>query len=422
MIHDVDETLSRLLAAELARQPGCPVRDREQITFDSPPKVEAMQDGEARVNLYLYDVRGNMDRQEAGRVRVPPASAREQTVGRRHVPVLMDLAYLVTTHAGNEPLIEHRLLADTLASLLRFQAVPERYLAGVLEGAGNDRVLLTVAHPDNAQAQDLRSVWQAIGGTMRPALSLSVTVPFDPSETVWAKRVRELVRVMGPGMAPGSPRDVATLQVSVLGVVVDQEKEQPIAGVVVTPFSAEAQGGEPLAPLARTDERGFFSLRRLPPGLLRLRFQQVGYRTLEELAAVPERGRTDLLEPLVIALRPLDPEERLREHAALDEAAGSAPGIAGPDHVARAALTGRLHYPDGRPAAYAPVWIGHRRGATDVQGFYTFLDLPPGDYVVNAELPGIGVVQVNAQVPGAPGSAGKPVEALAPGEEGSAAE
>ncbi|MCW3060686.1 MAG: hypothetical protein JWQ02_2507, partial [Capsulimonas sp.] len=41
MIQDVDETLSRLLAGELVKIPGCPVRSAEQITFDSPQVAEA---------------------------------------------------------------------------------------------------------------------------------------------------------------------------------------------------------------------------------------------------------------------------------------------------------------------------------------------------------------------------------------------
>ena len=45
MIDDLDTTLIRLLTFELERIPGCPVRDAEQITFESPVIAEMAQDG-----------------------------------------------------------------------------------------------------------------------------------------------------------------------------------------------------------------------------------------------------------------------------------------------------------------------------------------------------------------------------------------
>src|SRR5947209_6190684 len=146
MIQDLDTTLTRLLTAELERIPGCPVRDPEQVTFDSPVIAEQAQDGEARVNLYLCDIRENREMRDEG-FRRKPMNQSEQTVGVQRPPARMNLSYLVTAHAGNEPSLEHRLLSNVLGVLLRFEAVPAERLAGVLEGLGSNGVLLSVAQP-----------------------------------------------------------------------------------------------------------------------------------------------------------------------------------------------------------------------------------------------------------------------------------
>jgi hypothetical protein len=129
MITDVDDTLCKLLATELSFMPGCPVFTADQITFDPPTEAAAAQDGEARVNLYLCDLRENLDLREET-MRFVRSTKEEAVGGQRRAPVRMDLAYLVTVHAGNDPATEHRLLSDVLSVLLRYLAVPSRFLMG----------------------------------------------------------------------------------------------------------------------------------------------------------------------------------------------------------------------------------------------------------------------------------------------------
>src|SRR5689334_5394129 len=100
MITDVDETLRRLLTAELGRIPGCPVYEAEQISFEPPTEADAAQDGEARVNLYLADLRENLDLRDESLPIIKGALA-EMKAGLRRAPVRMDLTYLVTVHAGH---------------------------------------------------------------------------------------------------------------------------------------------------------------------------------------------------------------------------------------------------------------------------------------------------------------------------------
>ena len=391
MIHDLDTTLTRLLTAELERIPGCPVRDPEQITFDSPVIAEQAQDGEARVNLYLFDVRENRDMRDEG-FRRKPMNQQEQTVGVQRPPARMNLSYLVTAHAGNDPATEHRLLSHVLGVLLRFDAVPIARLAGVLEGLGSNAVLLSVAQPD--QLADPASLWQALGGKMRPALILVVTAPFDAYETRWTKIAREAVLALGQGSTKqdaGRPISLSRVQASVAGIVLDQRTEQPQAGVAVC---ADGYPGT-----TQTNDAGFFCLLNITPGDHTLRFQMRGYRPLEQVVTVTPSGRLEEIEPIVIALRAMDDDEMAEETAALANAARNAPQLVEMGRSYQATLTGTLRTPEGEPAAFVPVRVGEQRTATDVDGVYTFFGLPPGDHIVIAEVPGVGDVIVRPPEP-----------------------
>lgn len=394
MIQDLDTTLTRLLAAELERIPGCPVRDPEQITFDSPVIAEQAQDGEARVNLYLCDVRENREMRDEG-FRRKPMNQSEQTVGVQRPPARINLSYLVTAHAGNEPSLEHRLLSHVLGVLLRFEAVPPERLAGVLEGLGSNGVLLSVAQPD--QLADPASLWQALGGKMRPALVLIATAPFDAYQTQWTKVAREAVLALGQGSLgqdAGRPIGISRVQASVAGIVLDQETEQPRPGVAVC---ADGYPGT-----TQTNETGFFCLLNLAPGEHTLRFQLRGYRPLEQKVTVQPSGRLEEIEPIVIALRTMNDDEVAEETAALANTARNAPQLVEAGRSYQATLTGTLRTPTGEPAAFMPVRVGEQRTATDANGVYTFFGLPPGDHSVIAEVPGVGDVIVRAPEPEAP--------------------
>ena len=308
MIHDVDETLTRLLATELAATPGCPVRDRGQITLDPPTVAEANQDGEACVNLYLFDVRENVQERDEGMVRRLGKTV-DAPVGVSRPPVRMDLSYLVSAHAGEDPRTEHRLLSDVLTVLLRRKTVATDHLAGSLEGLAN-AVSVSIAQPEHVTAADPKGLWQALGGTMRPTLALVVTAPLDPFETVWTKRVREAVVAPRPGSGPGERlggMEALGSRLSVAGIALDQKSALPLADVAVTVTGETAT--------ATTGADGVFVLADLSPGPYTLHFHRRAYRPHDQAVSVSPPGRTPPA-PLVIALHPLTDAERAAESAA----------------------------------------------------------------------------------------------------------
>jgi len=387
MIQDIDETLSRLLVSELSRIPGCPIRDPGQITLDSPATAESIRDGEGRVNLYLHDLVENVSmRDESYRLIGKPE---EGMLGRRRGPVRMDLSYLVTVYAGDEPAAEHRLLAEVLGVFLRCLAAPVKYLAGSLEGEGSHTLLMEIAQPDHRERTDPVSIWQAVGGKLRPALSLIVTAPFDPFDTKWMRVVREAVLGTGPvpmSGAPGAPVPASAARVSIAGIVLDQEGETPIIDAVVTVLGRPEE--------AITDDRGFFFLANLPPGAQTVYVDKRGYARLEHVAEVPPPGRTDRLQPAVIALRRLTDQEAADAEKEQAEAAINASGYAEGDHEYRISISGRLRFPDGRTASYIPLRAGRFKTRSDADGIFSFSDVPAGERTVYAEIPGRGEVEV----------------------------
>ena len=402
MIQDVDQSLWRLLADELPKVPGCAVKDGDQITFDTPAVAEAAEKPKVRVNLYLHDLRENLAQRDMSfhLTRRPG----EDTVGVKRAPVRLDLSYLVTCHAADDAAQEHRLLADVLGVLLRNPAVPENFLAGVLEGRGPNALPLSIAQPDHTLYADPPALWQSLGGKLRPALSLLTTASFDPFETRWTRVVREAIIGLGLGTPPDGPRrplDMTEIRVSAAGVVTDGAGETPLANVAVSVDGRDET--------ALTDERGFFSILNLPPGPHTLKFRKRGYQGQEARSVAPPPGQPNQLQPAVVALLALGDGERAQEAAALADEAANAPALVEMGRVYRVSLSGTLRHADGRPAAFVPVRVGRQHTTTDADGVYCFFDLPPGDHTVVADVPGQGETEVPASNELAPpGAARKP--------------
>lgn len=385
MIQDVDDILGTLLSAELGKVPGCSIADKSQITFAPPTTVEASPPQTPSLNLYLYDIRENRSVRESGlRITRKPG---ESTVGVQRPPINLDLSYLVTAHTGSNASLEHRLLSEALTVLLRFQEVPREYLSGAVEDQG---IVLAVAQPDHLASTDPPALWQALGGRMRTALSLVATAQYNPYETKWTRVVREMIIGIGVGTPPYGPQrplDTASIRVSAAGVVLDHAQEKPLPGVTV---SVEGYKEE------TTDDRGFFSLLNLPPGLQTLRFRRNGYRNKEAEVVVPAIGHPENLEPCVVGLEALGDQEWALKAAVQSAETRSLLGAADVGPVYHASLSGLLRREDGHPAAYVRVEASGRQTTTDADGLYCFFDLPPGPHTVTADLPGIWLAETAA--------------------------
>ena len=389
MLHDVDETLRRLLLSELRKTPGCAVYYPEQISFDPPALAESVQDGEAHVNLYLHDVRENLMLRDESFRRV--GKPEDGILGRRRAVVRLDISYLITVYARDDARTEHRLMAEVLGALMRHLSVPMPFLSGILEGRQANDLLLAVAQPDHPSYADPSGLWNALGGKLRPALSLMVTGPFDPFETKWTKVVREVVVGMVPGTEavngaspPGRIANSVT-SVSAAGIVLDQRTETPLPLAHVSVVG----GGD--GETAQTDSRGFFHLTNLGAGAKTLAISCRGYKNAQCAVQVPPPNRSDLLAPVVIGL-----EKQTDADWAQNEAVREARGIVAGNGQDAQTLSGRLFFDTGTPAARVMVRCGAERVRTNDQGFYAFFGVPLDQQEIIAEMPGHGDIVIKA--------------------------
>ena len=166
MIQDVDAALRTLMRREALN--GADV----EVAFDAPTRDWATRRNAPTVDLYLYDIREDLQRREVSWL---PARDETGLVTDRRPPVrLYKLSYLVTAWT-QRPEDEHRLLSAVLAYFIRHERLPDDVLVGSL-AAGELPVFTTIALPPPAE-RSLSDVWSALGGELKPSLDLVVTAP-----------------------------------------------------------------------------------------------------------------------------------------------------------------------------------------------------------------------------------------------------
>ena len=173
MIHDVDQALRRMVTAA-APMPGAEV----EVLFDAPTKDWAARRNGPTVNVFLYDIREDVQRRQRG---MRNTYDEKKVISARSLPPRhVRLSYLVSAWT-RRPEEEHEALSRLLRHLLGYDALPPELVGGMLAEVGLP-VPLTVALPP----QDDRSfadVWSALGGELKPSLDVVVSAPVDPGRT-----------------------------------------------------------------------------------------------------------------------------------------------------------------------------------------------------------------------------------------------
>ena len=168
MIHDVDDSLRKLVLRDAVNGSGV------EISFEAPTKEWAAKRNAPTVNIYLYDVREDLDRREVEFEEIRDENGR--VTERRPPPRRFKLSYLVTVWT-QRPEDEHRLLSTLLACFLIHEQLPAEVLPSALAESPYG-TLLTVALPP-PKDRSLADVWSALGGELKPSLDLVLTAPFD---------------------------------------------------------------------------------------------------------------------------------------------------------------------------------------------------------------------------------------------------
>ncbi len=166
VIQDVDQLLEKLVKKEALN--GSSV----ELEFEAPTKDWVARRSGPCVNLYLYDIREDLQR------RIPSwedSRGPDGTVsGRRQPPRRFRLAYLVTAWT-QRPEDEHRLLSSLLICMLRNPMLKPGELGGSLDETDLP-VYIEVGQPET-QERSLADIWTALGGELKPSLDVVVVAP-----------------------------------------------------------------------------------------------------------------------------------------------------------------------------------------------------------------------------------------------------
>ncbi len=173
MIDELDEALRELLIREL------PIKNHEvDIAFDQPKREWSARLSRPTINLYLHDLRENTRlRREQNPFDV---ERRPNAVVQARQPMRIDLHYLVTAWA-TAPEDEHRLLARTLMTLMRFPEFPGDLLTEGLQDQPIP-IPLKVAQADTLDKPS--DLWSVLDNQQRPGIVLIATLAISPYPTL----------------------------------------------------------------------------------------------------------------------------------------------------------------------------------------------------------------------------------------------
>jgi hypothetical protein len=166
VLHLLDDSLEAFLRAEV------PLSARQiDVSFEAPDDEWGARVTKPTVNLFLWDVRKNMEERESGmdvvegdggkKFRAPPKPR-------------VDCRYLVTAWTTDVK-DEHQLLGSLLTAFLTNHELAPDYLQGSYAGV-RPIPTMKAALPNG---EDNTDFWTALGGQIKPGLDLLVTATVD---------------------------------------------------------------------------------------------------------------------------------------------------------------------------------------------------------------------------------------------------
>ena len=183
MIADLDETIKKVLIEDM------PIKNGEiDVKFEQPKREWSAKLTKPTVNIFLYDIRENVELRRAQYERVLNGNRQETVAKMKNLPRRIDCYYMLTTWAA-EPEDEHRLMTRCLMTLFRHPILPRHLLVGTLRSPRYD-IQTHVARHD--KLTNPAEVWSALDNEMRPSVSYTATLALDP----WTEFTAPVVRTL----------------------------------------------------------------------------------------------------------------------------------------------------------------------------------------------------------------------------------
>ncbi|WP_034608759.1 DUF4255 domain-containing protein [Cellulomonas sp. URHD0024] len=168
MISDVDAALAALLRTEVL------LGQSAEVVLEAPTREWAARRGGPVVDVFLYDIREDVERRDGQARAVRDENGRIS--GHRPGPRYYKVSYLVTAWTSR-PEDEHLLLGQILDNLVRFDRIPESCLPPRFV---DEQLVITVARPPGPD-RSLTDLWGALGGEMKPSLDVVIVAPLQPA-------------------------------------------------------------------------------------------------------------------------------------------------------------------------------------------------------------------------------------------------
>jgi len=164
MIPAVAQTLANLLAG------GTSLINTEQIDFSHPG---LRQDIRPVLNLYCYSIQENNRMPPSRGHKMQGLNAHRTNKAIANSAVWFDVSFLLIAW-DHTALGEQQLLSEALALLLRHSVLPENFRPPALRDYG-----ILPMHVSASKLANVPAFWGALGISLRPALNVTVTIPFD---------------------------------------------------------------------------------------------------------------------------------------------------------------------------------------------------------------------------------------------------
>lgn len=257
MLNSILQTLAEMLTN------GTVLTSTEQIDFSHPASLENSH-RDLSLNLYLYDVRISKKMPSNGRQVERHFDESRQVAEVCRAPSWFDISIVITAR-DRTVLGEHRLLSETLLLLMRSRLLREEFLTPDLRGHGNLSLSVT-----NDPPIDVGSLWSSLSTPIRPAIYLTVTVPFN----VWRKTTVPLVTERHFGVnnsVSAMSRSGAIQQAAIAGIVKNTLNSKPLKRVRII-----LQGTEKSV---ISNEEGYFIFENLVSGNYIIHLRRFGYQS-----------------------------------------------------------------------------------------------------------------------------------------------
>ncbi len=290
MIRDLSETLRAILDDPGLAGPF-PELLAAHIVFDHP--VESFNPAQTTINLFLYDIRENMELR-SNEPKLTRINDNRAVIQRP--PLRITCSYLITAWpvGGTEPVLQqHHLLGQALQVLSSYPVIDDKYLYGKLKGQALP-LPMTVARSDGLK--DPSEFWTALGNKLRPSITATVTISMDKiepkAEEVTLVHIHDIILGQRTSPVERKLRPVTRSEGYRIGGRIKDADGQPVQNAVV---SVQGTGLK-----AKTDMDGRYTLGLLEPGNYNLKVQKDDKENTAQLTIPHAKPQTD--SPLDIQL------------------------------------------------------------------------------------------------------------------------